>query len=67
MVSDCVYELLPAMDLLFIPQVKSKNHGGMTSTGKTTDSSTRALWQSYQNSHLVAKHKELAKKINFVL
>jgi hypothetical protein len=50
MVSDCVYELLPAMGLLFIPQVMSKNHGGMTSTGKTTDSSTRALWQSYQQS-----------------
>jgi hypothetical protein len=25
-------------------------HGGMISTGKTPDSSTRALWQSYQQS-----------------
>jgi hypothetical protein len=35
---------------------------------ETPDSSTRALWQSYQQSHLLAKHKELAKEItNLVL
>jgi hypothetical protein len=31
---------------------------------KYSDSSTRALWQSCQQSHLVAKQKELAKKMN---
>jgi pyridoxine/pyridoxamine 5'-phosphate oxidase len=27
------------------------------------DSSTRAVWQSYQQSHVVAKHEALEKKI----
>jgi hypothetical protein len=37
--------------------------GGMTSTGKTSDSSTRALWQFYKQSHLVAKQEGLENKI----
>jgi len=40
-----------------------ENHGGMISTGETPDSSTRALWKSYQQSHLVAKQEELAKEM----
>jgi hypothetical protein len=31
--------------------------------GKTPDSFTRPIWQSYQPSNLVAKQEELAKKI----
>jgi hypothetical protein len=31
--------------------------------GKTPDSSTRALWKSYQHSNLVAKEEELANKL----
>jgi hypothetical protein len=31
--------------------------------GKTPDSSTSDLWQAYQQCHLVAKQKELAKEI----
>jgi hypothetical protein len=42
-----------------------ENHGGMMSTEETTDSPTRALWQFYQQSILVAKQKELAKQMNF--
>jgi hypothetical protein len=39
--------------------------GGMM-TGKTPYSSTRALWKSYYQRHLVAKQLELAKEmINF--
>jgi hypothetical protein len=30
--------------------------------GKTPDSSTRPLWQSYQQSYLVARQEELAKE-----
>jgi hypothetical protein len=33
--------------------------------GKTPDSSTTALWQSYQQSNLVAKQEEPGKEINF--
>jgi hypothetical protein len=33
--------------------ISMENHGGMISTGKTPDSSTRSLWWSYQKSHLV--------------
>jgi hypothetical protein len=34
----------------------------------TPDSSTRALWKSYQQIHTVAKQEELAKEIiNFCL
>jgi hypothetical protein len=39
-----------------------ENNGGMISTRETPDLSTRALWQSYQQSHLVAKQEELAKE-----
>jgi hypothetical protein len=38
-----------------------EDHGGMISVGKTPDLSIRALWQSYQQSHLVAKQEELGK------
>jgi hypothetical protein len=31
--------------------------------GKASDSSTTAIWQSYQQSHLVAKQEDLAKEI----
>jgi hypothetical protein len=45
-----------------------ESHGGMISTGETPDLSTRALWQSYQQSHLVAKHEEMARDMmNFAL
>jgi hypothetical protein len=30
--------------------------------GKTADSSTRALWQSYQQCHLVTKQEELDER-----
>jgi hypothetical protein len=38
------------------------NLSGIISTGKTPDLFTRALWQSYQQNHLVAKQEELAKE-----
>jgi hypothetical protein len=40
-----------------------ENRGEMKSTGETPDSSTRALWQPYQQSHLGVKHEELAKEV----
>jgi hypothetical protein len=40
--------------------INMENHGGMISTGKT-DSSTTALWLSYQKNHLVANQEILAK------
>jgi hypothetical protein len=44
------------------------NHGVMMPTGETPDSSTTALYKSYQQSHLVAKQEEQAKEMmNFVL
>jgi hypothetical protein len=39
-----------------------KNHGRLKPTGKTPDSSTRPVWQSYQ-SHLIAKQEELATRM----
>jgi hypothetical protein len=39
-----------------------ENRGGMISIGKIPDSSTRALWQSYHHSHLVANQKELGER-----
>jgi hypothetical protein len=33
----------------------------MISTGETPDSSTRVLWQSYQQSHLVANQDNLGE------
>jgi hypothetical protein len=38
------------------------NHGEMMSRGETPDSSTTALWQSYQQSYLVIQ-EELEKEI----
>jgi hypothetical protein len=37
-----------------------KKHGGKIWTGET-DLSTRALWQSYQQIHLVADQEELGE------
>jgi hypothetical protein len=34
---------------------------------KTPDSSTRSLWQSYLQIHLVSKQEDLAKEMNFVV
>jgi hypothetical protein len=48
--------------------MNTESNRGMISKGKTTDSSTRALWQAYQQSHLKAKQEQLAKEIvNFAL
>jgi hypothetical protein len=48
--------------------VTTEKHGGMISTGETPDSSTRALWQSYKQCHLIAKQEKLGKKTtNFAL
>jgi len=41
-----------------------EDHGGIILTGKTPNSSNRALWQSYQQSHVVTKQDELAKEMN---
>jgi hypothetical protein len=35
-----------------------ESDGGMILTGETPDSSTSALWQFYQNSHLVANYQK---------
>jgi hypothetical protein len=37
------------------------NYGGVISAGETPDSSTRALWQCYQQSHIVANKDELGE------
>jgi hypothetical protein len=41
-----------------------ENHGGMISTLETPDSSTRALWKSYQQRRLVANKEELGERNN---
>jgi hypothetical protein len=53
---DHVSELQPTTGFLFIPRsyMSMENHGGIISTGKTPDSCTISLLQSYQQSHLVA-------------
>jgi hypothetical protein len=38
-----------------------ENYAGMIRVGKTPESSTRALWQSCQQSHLIEHREELAK------
>jgi hypothetical protein len=38
-----------------------ESHDGMMLTGKTLDSSARALWKSYQQSHPVANQEELGE------
>jgi hypothetical protein len=40
-----------------------EDYGGTISTGKTPDSSTRDLWKSYQQNHLVANEEERAKEM----
>jgi hypothetical protein len=52
---ECNYvsEMSPSTDVLFMPQVNisMKNHGGIIfKVGRTPDSYTRALWQSYHKS-----------------
>jgi hypothetical protein len=42
-----------------------EKHGKMTSTGETPDYSTKGLWKSYHQSHLVANHEELAKDMPY--
>jgi hypothetical protein len=39
-----------------------QSHDGMIPKEKTSDSSTRALWQSYKQSHLEAEQEDLAKE-----
>jgi hypothetical protein len=36
-----------------------EKNSGMISAGKTLDSSTRAIWQYYRQSHLAANKEEL--------
>jgi hypothetical protein len=66
---DCVLELWPPAGLLFITQVLCE-HGEpwwwWRQPGKTPDSSTRALWQSYQQSHLVKSVRNGRRSENFV-
>jgi hypothetical protein len=66
---DYVSELRPLTGPLFILQdthVSMENHGGMKmSIQKTPDSSTRALWQSYQQSHLVANRRNWRQEWEF--
>jgi hypothetical protein len=40
-----------------------ENHGGMMSKQETPDSSATALWQSYQQSNLVARQEKLATEM----
>jgi hypothetical protein len=52
---DYVSELQPLTGLLFIPQViHESGERRWNNVDKTSDSSTRTLWQSYQKSHLLA-------------
>jgi hypothetical protein len=44
--------------------MRVENHGGLISTGKIPDLPTRGLWQSYQQSHLVANQEELGEANN---
>jgi hypothetical protein len=52
------------MGLFFIPQLimSMENLGEMMLAGKTPDSSTKALWQSYQQNHLGASRRNGQKK-----
>jgi hypothetical protein len=44
-----------------------ENNGGMMSTEEIPDSFTRALWKSYQRTHLVANQEELGEGSEFIL
>jgi hypothetical protein len=55
---DYVSELRPPTGLYFIPHIIYE-HG--EPWWKTPDSSTRALWQSYQQSYLAPKQEELGE------
>jgi hypothetical protein len=57
-VVDFVSELQPPTGLLFILQIIYEL-GEHYRQGRTPDSSTRAFWQSYQQSNPVAKQEEL--------
>jgi hypothetical protein len=67
---DYVSELRPPTGLFFIPQVMYEHVITMVERywqGKAIDSYTRALCQSYQQSHLAEKQGELGEgMINFV-
>jgi len=39
------------------------NYGGMMSTEETPNFSTRALYQSYQQSHLVANRRNVLREL----
>jgi hypothetical protein len=39
-----------------------ENYGGICRHGKTPDSSTKVLWQLYQQSHLVANQENLGER-----
>jgi hypothetical protein len=54
-------ELRPSSCLLFIPQYEYGEPRWNDVAGETPDSSTRALWQSYQRNNLVAKREKLVK------
>jgi hypothetical protein len=43
-----------------------ENHGGMILIAEAPDSSTTALWQSYQQCHLLEKQKELTKEMTIL-
>jgi hypothetical protein len=48
-------------------EMSMDKYGGMMSAGGNPDSSTRALWQSYRQSHLVANRRKWAKEINLAV
>jgi hypothetical protein len=64
---DYVSELQLPTGLLFIPQVINEHGEQWGRLGKTPDSSTWALWQSYQQNHLVANRKDLGEGNGFWL
>jgi hypothetical protein len=61
---DCISELQPPVGLFFIPQVimSMANHGGIVLTGENWFVHQSALWQSYQQSHLVANLEEVGEE-----
>jgi hypothetical protein len=47
--------------------ISMENHGGLISIWEIPESSTRGLWQSYQQSHLVAKQEGTCEENTFYL
>jgi hypothetical protein len=67
---DYISDLRPPTGLLFTARLymSMENHIGMIWQGKTPDSSTGALWQSYRKIYLVAKQEKLVNEMmNFAL